>query len=64
MTEPPRLLGMDSQSEVLRAFLSMREGLQDGGILVMSTGMSDRMWRESPLLIPEIRVMMISCDSL
>ena len=42
---------MPNEAEVLRALLSMRSVLRDGGIVVLSQGTSDRQWREKPRFI-------------
>ena len=48
------ILHMPDECEVLRAFLSMREALRDGGILVLTQGTTDRQWREKPRFIPAV----------
>ncbi len=45
---------MPDEAELRRAFSSMRGVLRDGGILVLTAGMSDRTWNEKPRFIPEI----------
>lgn len=45
---------MPDEVELQRAFVSMRGVLRDGGVLVLSAGMSDRTWREKPRFIPEV----------
>lgn len=50
-TSLPHLL---EEVEVIRALTSMREVLQDGGILVLSQGMCDKQIRERPRFIPVI----------
>jgi ubiquinone/menaquinone biosynthesis C-methylase UbiE len=42
---------MPDESEVLRAFSSMREVLRDGGILVLTQGTTDKQWKEKPRFI-------------
>ncbi len=48
------ILEMPDESNPVRALVSMRDILRDGGILVLSTGISDRTWREKRRFIPEI----------
>jgi len=45
---------MPDEVELRRAFSSMRGVLREGGILVLTAGMSDRTWREQPRFIPEV----------
>jgi glycine/sarcosine N-methyltransferase len=45
------ILHMPDESEVLRAFRSMREVLHDGGILVLTQGTTDKQWTEKPRFI-------------
>ena len=45
---------MPEQSDVVQAFASMRNVLRDGGILVVSSGISDMTWRQKPRFIPEV----------
>jgi len=45
---------MPDPAELRKAFASMRGVLTDGGILVLTTGMSDATWRDKPRFIPEI----------
>jgi ubiquinone/menaquinone biosynthesis C-methylase UbiE len=45
---------MPDEVELRRAFASMRGVLRDGGILVLTAGMSDRTWRDKPRFIPEV----------
>ena len=40
--------------ELLKAFSSMHGVLREGGILVLTSGTSDKMWREKPRFIPEV----------
>jgi glycine/sarcosine N-methyltransferase len=47
-------LEMSDEGELHNAFASMRGVLTDGGILVLSSGMSDVTWRDKPRFIPEI----------
>lgn len=42
---------MPDESEVLRAFSSMREVLRDGGILVLTQVTTDKQWKEKPRFI-------------
>ncbi|MCU0612287.1 MAG: class I SAM-dependent methyltransferase [Candidatus Eisenbacteria bacterium] len=48
------ILHMEDECEVLHAFLSIREVLRDGGILVLTQGTTDRQWREKPRFIPAV----------
>jgi SAM-dependent methyltransferase len=48
------ILHMPDETQVLRAFESMRGVLRQGGILVLTQGTSDRQWREKPRFIPAI----------
>lgn len=41
-------------SGVIQAFASMRNVLRDGGILVVSTGVSDMTWQQKPRFVPEV----------
>ena len=45
------LLHMPDETELERALRSMRAVLNDGGILVLTQGTSDRQWREKPRFI-------------
>lgn len=45
---------LPDEAELRRAFASMRDVLRDGGLLILSAGMSDRTWREKPRFIPEV----------
>ncbi len=45
---------MPEHSDVIQAFASMRNVLRDGGILVVSSGISDMTWRQKPRFIPEV----------
>jgi len=45
---------MPDELELRRALASMRGMLRDGGILVLTAGMSDKTWKEKPRFIPEI----------
>jgi glycine/sarcosine N-methyltransferase len=45
------ILHMPNESEVLRAFRSMREVLRDGGLLVLTQGTTDKQWAEKPRFI-------------
>jgi glycine/sarcosine N-methyltransferase len=45
------ILHMPNESEVLRAFRSMREVLREGGILVLTQGTTDKQWAEKPRFI-------------
>jgi len=38
------------------AFGSMRGRLRDGGLLILTTGITDRMWREKPRFTPEVNL--------
>ena len=42
------------EAELLKAFSSMHGVLREGGILVLTSGTSDKMWREKPRFIPEV----------
>jgi SAM-dependent methyltransferase len=48
------ILHMPDETQVLRAFESMRGVLHPGGILVLTQGTSDRQWREKPRFIPAV----------
>ncbi|MFH1312344.1 MAG: class I SAM-dependent methyltransferase [Candidatus Eisenbacteria bacterium] len=48
------LLEMPDEGEVLRALKSMREVLNERGILVMSQGTTDKQWSEKPRFIPAV----------
>ncbi|MFW6056469.1 MAG: class I SAM-dependent methyltransferase [Chloroflexota bacterium] len=45
---------MPDEHELTRAFTSMRDVLRPGGVLVVSSGMSDKTWNEKPRFIPEV----------
>jgi len=45
------ILHMPDETQVLRAFESIRGVLRPGGILVLTQGTSDRQWREKPRFI-------------
>ena len=45
------ILHMPNESEVLRAFRSMRDVLRDDGILVLTQGTTDKQWAEKPRFI-------------
>lgn len=45
---------MPDEHELARAFSSMRGVLREGGILVVTSGISDKTWREKPRFIPEV----------
>jgi len=45
---------MPDEQELLRALKSMRAVLRDGGVLVLTSGMSDKTWNEKPRFIPEV----------
>ncbi len=45
---------MPDEHELTRAFASMRGVLRSGGVLVVTSGMSDRTWAEKPRFIPEV----------
>jgi len=45
------ILHMPNETEVLRALKSMHEVLREGGILVLSQGTTDKMWKEKPRFI-------------
>lgn len=45
---------MPDENELTRAFTSMRDVLRPGGVLVVSSGMSDKTWHEKPRFIPEV----------
>ena len=47
-------LEMPDERELARAFSSMRGVLRDGGILIVTSGISDKTWREKPRFIPEV----------
>jgi len=42
------------EAELLKAFSSMHGVLREGGILVLTSGTSDKMWHEKPRFIPEV----------
>jgi glycine/sarcosine N-methyltransferase len=42
---------MPNQAEALRAMVSMREVLREGGILVLTQGTTDKQWKEKPRFI-------------
>lgn len=45
---------LPDETEALRAFMSMRRVLREGGLLILTQGTSDRQWREKPRFIPAI----------
>jgi len=45
------ILHMPNETEVLRAFRSMRDVLRDGGMLVLTQGTTDKQWEEKPRFI-------------
>ena len=45
------ILHMPNETEVLRAFRSMREVLREGGILILTQGTTDKMWKEKPRFV-------------
>ena len=45
------ILHMPNEREVLRAFRSMREVLREGGILILTQGTTDKMWKEKPRFV-------------
>lgn len=45
---------MADERELMHAFASMRGILRPGGVLVLTSGMSDRTWSEKPRFIPEV----------
>jgi glycine/sarcosine N-methyltransferase len=45
------ILHMPNEREVLRAFKSMREVLREGGIIILTQGTTDKMWKEKPRFI-------------
>jgi len=45
---------MPNETEVLRAFKSMRQVLREGGILVLMQGTTDRQWNEKRRFIPMV----------
>lgn len=45
---------MPEHSGVIQAFASMRNVLRDGGILIVSSGISDMTWGQKPRFIPEV----------
>ncbi len=45
------ILHMPDDTEVLRAFRSMRGVLREGGILVLTQGTTDKQWKEQPRFI-------------
>ena len=47
------LLEASSEAEMLRALRSMHAVLRDGGLLVLTQGMTDKLWRERPRFILE-----------
>jgi ubiquinone/menaquinone biosynthesis C-methylase UbiE len=48
------LLEMPDEQEALRALRSMYGVLDDGGILIISQGTTDKMWMEKPRFIPAV----------
>jgi len=42
------------EHELVRAFAAMRSVLRPGGVLILTSGMSDRTWNEKPRFIPEV----------
>jgi SAM-dependent methyltransferase len=48
------LLEMPDEAQVLRALRSMREALNEQGILVLSQGTTDKQWNEKPRFIPVV----------
>jgi len=48
------LFEMADEEELRKAIASMRGVLRDGGVLVVTSGISDRTWAEKPRFIPEI----------
>jgi glycine/sarcosine N-methyltransferase len=47
-------LEMPNEHELARALSSMRGILRDGGILIVTSGISDKTWRQKPRFIPEV----------
>jgi len=47
-------LELPDAHELARSFSSMRGVLNEGGILIVSSGISDKLWTEKPRFIPEI----------
>jgi len=45
------ILHMPNETEVLRAFRSMRDVLRDGGILVLTQSTTDKQWADKPRFI-------------
>lgn len=45
------ILHMPDDKEVIRAYKSMRDVLNDGGLLVITQGTSDKQWEEKPRFI-------------
>jgi glycine/sarcosine N-methyltransferase len=45
---------MPDEHELTRAFASMRSVLKPGGVLVLTSGMSDKTWNDKPRFIPEV----------
>jgi hypothetical protein len=45
---------MPNEEEVLLALRSMYKVLKENGILVLTSGISDRKWNEKPRFIPEV----------
>jgi ubiquinone/menaquinone biosynthesis C-methylase UbiE len=45
------ILHMPNEREVLRALKSMRDVLREGGILILTQGTTDKMWKEKPRFI-------------
>jgi SAM-dependent methyltransferase len=45
------ILEMATETEILRAFTSMRQVLSDGGVLVLSQGTTDKQWNRKPRFI-------------
>jgi SAM-dependent methyltransferase len=48
------ILEMPDEREVLRAFKSMGQVLNPGGILVLTQGTTDKQWKEKPRFIPVV----------
>ena len=47
------LLEAGDEAEMLRALCSLRAVLRDGGLVVLTQGMTDKLWRERPRFILE-----------
>lgn len=54
------LLESSNESEMLRALRSMHEVLRQGGLLVLTQGMTDKLWRERPRFILDVNTPEIS----